>query len=448
MEDLRGAQEISIETSDLFMGINAHKRCSDCCTIFFFIVLLILSGILGFNSPAPQIIHGMPKLIEKDSNNSLNMHISKISPFNNYYKSYILLNHFPSRSKAHINLNISIASKCFKNGHQTHEYAKQFRRSWQIDKKSSKNYFIKLPIDSQRYPSCDEIDYSINYARSKYMYSAIFKVEQGNRSHFAYFTLIKLLYFAATLLIYYWFNTSLRTFKNHCKQQLYTKFLLVLFLCLFPLSLIRLMIHTNIAVIVDEFFFNILYSSIMMFSLYLLDDLHDKMTKNYSISFTFKFVFCSIHLLVSSFKSLCTPFNVTISADKYYIMVHVFYVFWLLFSSFRFCCEMNNDIKYRLKLYLIVSLIVELVFLSDGFAFINRKLIAPSAAPKMVLLSSVAFYVYMMTFFHWPYDIKNDQDDEVKQVKPSDIMGSIADPIINVSEDSDPISSNELPNSD
>ena len=199
---------------------------------------------------------------------------------------------------------------------------------------------------------------------------------------------------------------------------------------------------TSFSLLVDILAFNFLVASIALFSLYIIDDLQYQNSKIYKSYFRIKLFYVIIYFLVGSLQSLKVPYNIKINISVVYFFVHMFLIVWLIYIIIKVYIRVSGDEYYKVRIYSFVCIFTELIILSNGLGFLNKKYIASSAMPQMLINSVVVFYVNIMAFFHWPFDNARDREYTTDNMKDN-MIEDFADDLMIKSNDSDPFAKQE-----
>ena len=109
--------------------------------------------------------------------------------------------------------------------------------------------------------------------------------------------------------------------------------------------------------------------------------------------------------------------------NSIYIVYFIFSIN-IVISIIMSCIKVDSTEKYKSNVYMVTFMLFLSFICAAIFAFDYLNLLENTSIPSALFLAIQNIFSLVMTYFHWPYEVLEDQEyiDGTEQVPPSEFF--------------------------
>lgn len=423
--------DIQIEESlvrETLMKIDSMNFKEEVLILTFFLILLLIIGSSGiFGPPAILTTSKKANLTKVNSPQRVGLIMNTTS----YHRFIEVLFAFERKNTTELQVaqgKWACTSKMY-NGLEIIKEIHTDEKKINITAEKGSNTSESFPLFYNELINFKKIqfDFRINLFSPEFS-QIILKTRYGSPDHTVFQMYFRTLFsiLEIVVLIYAFYRLKKTQFKYwHLEQKLTIPMLILCIIFNNPFYILSASTPSAFLVVSNTIFTLIFSNYLKFFILCLFDSLRFKNRKIGPCFFIPKVTYSLIYLIISLVHSIhqnITSFSGVKSSTSDLVQIldiflYDFYCFWIIIIIFMSSCQVNVTEDNKFMLYLISGLTAVILLFLVEFILPICNLFTNSSIHFAVSFSVQNLYVLLMTYFHWPYEILQDQNytDEKSQ---------------------------------
>ena len=404
---------IQIEESlmrETLMAIDSANFKEDFITISSFIIIMIFIILTGIIGPPISVSNEYEFLISNNSNIfDIPSRFSNIRTFNKFIQLSLILIKKENINLTFIPLDFRYTIQCSKDDILISEFI-QPPKQINLSIKNKISNSILLYNDNLINYDTINIQIRIENANYNFLKSKLF-ISIGTMEHSffqVYFKSCFLLITFLFLILLYLRLKNLEIKLWHLEQKLTLPLLILLIFYNNPFSIFELFYPSLLLSILNIIFSSLFRSYFSFFILILFDSLRYKNRKTDNYFFLPKILFCILMFLIYSINNILKLFKSN-DLNNLETIIYLIYSIWAFISVILSAYQVDITERYKFLIYFISGLITLLILVSIEILMNYYNYFINSSLKFVISLGTENIFTFLMTYFHWPYEVFQDQ---------------------------------------
>jgi hypothetical protein len=421
---------------ETLMTIDSLNQCQDWFSLFGFFAIFVILLVAGYFGPEAH----STKVYEKIDSDSTVFFYKGLTPMNRFIhmNMYFLIESREDKIPGKINASCSVTLENSKKGKKS---TTNFGGIVELKADIRENRTHKIHIFSEEVIDFDAIDGKIvlNNKEPKKHLTSIVELGVGSVDHTYFQIYLRITLSLVQVIFFVSFSLRLRQIDRkmwHLEQKITLPLILITLFHTNPLFFLQVKNPSRLFNTLNKIIRSLYESYFCCFILLLLDSLRFKNRKTDEYFFIPKVIWAIVIFIVSIIRSITADSRSHFlhleesKADYYEKMTHAFigilYLINVVLSIIKSYIKVDSTEKFKSVVYMITCTIVLALLLASDICFNYFGIFENTSIPVTALYALQNLFSLMMTYFHWPYEILEDQEyfDGVERVPPPEFFAN------------------------
>ena len=420
---------------ETLMTIDSSNQRQDWLSLFGFFSIFVILIVAGYFGPES---HSM-KVYEKIDSDAATFFYKGLTPMNRFIhvNLYFLNENKNNKLPDNVRASCVITLEDTKKGKQK---STNYGALISLKADGNENRTRKIHVFNNEVIDFDAIYGKIVFNDTKMKkFDSIVELEIGNVDHTYFQVYLRVTLSIVQVIFFVSFWLRLRQIDRkmwHLEQKITLPLILITLAHTNPFFILQVrnpsrFINT-LTIIIDS-----LYESYFCcFILLLLDSLRFKNRKTDECFFLPKIVWAVVIFIVSLIHDITKNSNSRFlqledtSADHFgrfmYSLISFLFIFNVMLSIVKSCIKVDSTEKFKSVVYMITCIIILALLFASETCFNYYGLFSNTSIPITALFALQNLFSLIMTYFHWPYEVLEDQEylDGDEEIPPSEFFAN------------------------